>query len=154
MEAEAHHLKTDSEEKLSAFLAAALEMPGLAVTREGYSNGRVDLTIRVESTTFPEQRLAEAKIYGGPAYHEQAIEQLISRYSTGRQTRGYVIEYFKDAGIAALVPKLRRKADADLPVNQHGVTCDHPMRWAYVSDHLHSSAELINVVHINVNLHR
>lgn len=154
MEAEAHHLKTDSEEKLSAFLAAALDMPGLAVTREGYSNGRVDLTIRVESTMFPEQRLAEAKIYAGPAYHEQAIEQLISRYSTGRQTRGYIIEYFKDASIAALVLKLRKKADADLPVKQHGVTCDHPMRWAYVSDHLHSSAELINVVHINVNLHR
>lgn len=154
MEAEAHHLKTDSEEKLSAFLAAALDMPGLAVTREGYSNGRVDLTIRVESTMFPEQRLAEAKIYAGPAYHEQAIEQLISRYSTGRQGRGYVIEYFKDAGISDLVLKLRKKADASFPVHQHGMTCDHPMKWAYVSDHNHASAELIHVVHINVNLHR
>ncbi|TAW65989.1 hypothetical protein ELI15_17155 [Rhizobium ruizarguesonis] len=154
MEAEAHHLKTDSEEKLSAFLAAALDMPGLAVTREGYSNGRVDLTIRVESTMFPEQRLAEAKIYAGPAYHEQAIEQLVSRYSTGRQTRGYVVEYFKDAGIATMVLKLRKKADTDLPVKQHGATGDHSMKWAYVSDHLHSSAEMINVVHINVNLHR
>ena len=154
MEAEAHHLTADKEEKLSAFLAAALDMPGLAVTREGYSNGRVDLTIRAESTMFPEQRLAEAKIYSGPAYHAKAIEQLISRYATGRQGRGYVIEYFKAPGIADLVLKLRRKADSDLPVRQHGATCDHPMKWAYASKHRHASAELIHVVHINVNLHR
>lgn len=154
MEAEAHHLTTDSEEKLSAFLAATLSMPGLAVTREGYSNGRVDLTIKAESMVLPEQRLAEAKIYAGPAYHAQAIEQLVSRYSTGRQSRGYVVEYFKKPGIAELVLKLRKKADVDLPVHQHGATCDHPMKWAYVSNHMHVSAELIHVVHVNVNLHR
>lgn len=154
MEAEAHHLTDDSEEKLSAFLAAALRMPGLDVTREGYSNGRVDLTIKSESMTFPQRRLAEAKIYAGPAYHEQAIEQLISRYSTGRQGRGYVVEYFKKPGIADLVIKLRKKADADLPMRQHGATCDHTMKWAYISNHWHASEELIHVVHINVNLHR
>ena len=154
MEAEAHHLTADSEEKLSAFLAAALRMPGLAVTREGYSNGRVDLTIRVESMMFPQQRLAEAKIYAGPAYHARAIAQLASRYSTGRQGRGYVVEYFKKPGISELVLGLRKKADADLPVHQHGATFDHPMKWAYVSHHKHASAELIHVVHVNVNLHR
>jgi hypothetical protein len=65
MEAEAHHLASDGEEKLSAFLAAALSMPGLSVVREGYSNGRVDMTIRSESVLSPEQRLAEAKVYDG-----------------------------------------------------------------------------------------
>ncbi|RUL75349.1 hypothetical protein [Dyella choica] len=154
MEAEAHHLTSDSEEKLSAFLAAALSVPGLAVIREGYSNGRVDLTIKSESMTFPQRRLAEAKIYAGPDYHERAIEQLISRYSTGRQSRGYVVEYIKKPGIAALVLKLRKRADADLPARQHGETFDHRMKWAYASNHWHSSEELIHVVHINVNLHR
>ena len=103
MEAEAHHLTSDSEEKLSAFLAAALSMPGLCVIREGYSNGRVDLTIASESLMAPERRLAEAKIYAGPTYHAQAIDQLISRYSTGRQSRGYVVEYVKKSGIAEIV---------------------------------------------------
>lgn len=154
MEAEAHHLMDDSEEKLSAFLAAALRMPGLDVIREGYSNGHVDLTIKSESMTFPQRRLAEAKIYAGPAYHVQAIEQLIARYSTGRQSRGYVVEYFKKPGIAELVLRLRKKADVDLPMRQHGTTGDHRMRWAYISDHRHASEELIHVVHINVNLYR
>ncbi|BBL58854.1 hypothetical protein [Methylomonas koyamae] len=154
MEAEAHHLAGDSEEKLSAFLAAALSMPGLSVVREAYSNGRVDLTIRSESLLSAEQRLAEAKIYDGPVYHAQAITQLISRYSTGRQPSGYVIEYVKKPGIADIVMRLRSQADAELPECQEGLTSDHDMRWAYVSRHRHSSEELLRVVHININLKR
>jgi hypothetical protein len=154
MEAEAQHLSPDSEEKLSAFLAAALSMPGLSVVREGYSNGRVDLTIKSESLSSPEQRLAEAKIYDGPAYHAQAIGQLISRYATGRQPKGYVIEYVKKAGINGIVTKLRKQADIDLPVEQLGPTSGHVMKWAYVSQHQHSSEEVLRVVHVNVNLHR
>jgi len=154
MEAEAHHLTGDEEEKLSAFLSAALSMPGLDVYREGYSNGRVDLTIKLRSSLFPEQRLAEAKIYQGPANHERAIEQLVSRYSTGRQDRGYIIEYVKKPGIANIVTRLRKHADSTLPVRQSGLTRDHDMRWAYLSDHRHASEELIHVVHINVNIHR
>lgn len=154
MEAEAHHLNGDCEEKLSAFLAAALSMPGLSVMRESYSNGRVDLTIKTESIKFPEKRLAEAKIYSGPSYHEQAIEQLVTRYSTGRQSRGYVLEFVKKAGISQIVKKLRTQADADRPVVQQGATKDHQMKWAYESDHLHSSGEVLKVLHINVNLYR
>lgn len=154
MEAEAHHLNSDCEEKLSAFLAAALSMPGLSVVREGYSNGRVDLTIKSESMSSNERRLAEAKIYSGPNKHAEAIKQLVSRYSTGRQSRGYVLEYVKKPGIAEIVVKLRHKADLDLPVQQEGSTSNHQMKWAYRSDHRHISGELIHVVHINVNLHR
>jgi hypothetical protein len=154
MEAEAHHLAVDGEEKLSAFLAAALSMPGLSVVREGYSNGRVDLTIRSESVLRPEHRLAEAKIYDGHTYHAQAIGQLISRYSTGRQPTGYVIEYVKKPGIATIVTRLRKRADAEFPEKQEGSTAEHAMHWAYVSKHRHRSDELLRVVHINVNLHR
>jgi hypothetical protein len=154
MEAEAHHLTGDGEEKLSAFLGAALSLPGLSVVREGYSNGRVDLTIRSESLLSAEQRLAEAKIYNGPAYHVKAIDQLISRYSTGRQRVGYVIEYVKKPGIADLVTTLRKHADKNLPVKQTSSTKDHAMQWAYISEHNHLSKQPIRVVHINVNLAR
>lgn len=154
MEAEAHHLHPDSEEKLSAFLAASLRHPGLDVRREGYTNGRVDLTIRQEGLIGGRVRLAEAKIYDGPAYHTKALEQLINRYSTGRAPTGYVIEYFKKAGIATLVKSLRDYADGEKPVQQQGATAAHPMKWAYQSVHQHDSDSSLRVVHINVNLHR
>lgn len=154
MEAEAHHLNPDSEEKLSAFLAASLRHPGLDVRREGYTNGRVDLTIRQEGVIAGQVRLAEAKIYDGPAYHSAALEQLVNRYSTGRPPTGYVIEYFKKAGIAKFVQALRDHADTQKPVQQEGATSAHPMKWAYQSQHRHSSDELLRVVHVSVNLHR
>lgn len=154
MEAEAQHLHPDSEEKLSAFLAARLSHPGLDVRREGYTNGHVDLTIRQEGAVGGQVRLAEAKIYGGPAYHTSALEQLINRYSTGRPRTGYVIEYFKNPSIARLVKGLRDHADVNHPVQQEGATADHPMKWAYQSSHRHVTDELLRVVHVNVNLHR
>lgn len=154
MEAEAHHLYPDSEEKLSAFLAASLRHPGLDVRREGFTNGHVDLTIRQEGVIAGQMRLAEAKIYDGPAYHTAALEQLINRYSTGRPPTGYVIEYVKKAAIAKLVQGLREHADNHKPVQQEGATENHSMKWAYQSQHRHSSEELLRVVHVNVNLHR
>lgn len=154
MEAEAHHLSNDSEEKLSAFLAAALRHPGLGVRRESYSNGRVDLTIWQEGVIRGQERLAEAKIYDGPAYHVAALEQLIKRYSTGRMRSGYVVEYVKKRGIETLVDDLRKHANNNKPVDQYGTTADHPMKWTYESKHKHSSAALLRVVHVNVNLHR
>lgn len=154
MEAEAHHLHPDKEEKLSAFLAAKMSHPGLDVRREGFTNGHVDLTIRQEGVIGGQVRLAEAKIYAGPAYHVSALEQLVNRYSTGRPSTGYVIEYVKKAEIAKLVKGLREHADTHKPVQQEGVTADHSMKWGYQSQHRHSSHELLRVVHVNVNLHR
>ena len=148
------HLNGYGGGRLSALLAGTLRMPGLCMVREGYSNVRVDLTIESESINAPRRRLAEAKIYSGPSYHTQAIVQLVSRYSTGRQSRGYVVEYVKKPGISDIVVKLRTIADETLPVFQHGITKEHSMKWAYESSHKHASEELIHVVHINVNIHR
>lgn len=154
MEAEAHHLNPDCEEKLSAFLAASLSHPGLEVQREAYINGHVDLIIRQVGIYGGQVRLAEAKIYKGPSKHADALDQLINRYSTGRSTTGYVIEYFKVGEIKTLVRKLRTIADSNLPVNQKGNTKDHSMKWAYESQHRHSTGEFMRIVHVNVNLHR
>ena len=109
------------------------------------------MTIKSESLKNTERRLVEAKIYSGPSYHAQAIGQLVSRYSTGRQSRGYVLEYVTKPRISDIVLKLRNKADAELPVQQAGATGDHPIKWAYKSNHRHSSGEIIDVVHINVS---
>ncbi|MFJ2995690.1 hypothetical protein [Pandoraea sp. NPDC087047] len=152
MEAEAHYLNGDCEEKLSAYLAASLRHPGLCVQRESYSNGRVDLTIRQEGVIGGQQRLAEAKIYNGPVYHVKALEQLIKRYSTGRMRTGYVFEYVKKKGIATLVQGLREHADKNKPLDQYGDTAAHGMKWAYESMHIHSSDDRLRVVHVGVNL--
>lgn len=147
------NFKTLNEESLSAVLELALNMPGLTVTRETHSNGHVDLTIEAEHCFPARRKLGEAKIYDGPAYHVKGLEQLLGRYTTGREGRGLLIVYFRRAGIGDLVRKLREKLDADRPVQQRGPTEDHVMKWSFLSVHGHSCGDNVQVGHVGCNLY-
>jgi hypothetical protein len=140
------------EDGLSSALALALSMPGLTVTRETHSNGHVDLTIEADHCTPARRKLGEAKIYDGPAYHLKGIEQLLGRYTTGREGRGLMIVYFRKPNIAGLVQGLRKQMDADLPCKQQGITADHSLKWSFLTAHAHSSGENLEVSHIGCNL--
>jgi hypothetical protein len=107
----ANHLVDLSEEAISAFLIAYLNKPGLRVTQETHSKGHVDITIEAEHTPPVRRRLGEAKIYRGPAYHVSGLEQLIARYTTGREGSGIVVEYVKKPDIKGLVIKIKAHID-------------------------------------------
>lgn len=155
LEQEAKLFNGGCEEMLSAYLKGALSIPDvLEVVREGYSNGRVDLTLKLISSSLPKRRLVEAKIYKGFSTHADAINQLLSRYSTGRLPSGYVLEYVKKPDITGIVKRLRERSDHELPELQQGSTIDYDLKWGYESQHLHGSGENIKVIHLNVNLYR
>src|SRR5262249_36571844 len=141
------------EDGLSSALALALSMPGLTVTRETNSNGHVDLTIEADHCIPARKKLGEAKIYNGPAYHFKGLEQLLGRYSTGREGRGLIIVYFRKPNIAGLVQNLRKQMDADLPCKQQGNTADHILKWSFLSAHAHACGDNLEVSHIGCNLY-
>ena len=85
LEKNANYLAALGEEAISAFLVAFLNMPGLRVIQEAQSNGHVDITIEADHSPPLRRRLGEAKIYNGPAYHVKGLEQLLGRYTTGRE---------------------------------------------------------------------
>jgi len=142
-----------NENALSSTLAMALRMPGLEVLREAHSNGPVDLTIIVNHCAKTRKKLGEAKIYRGPAYHIGGLEQLLGRYTTGRESRGLLVVYFRVKDIAGLVQKIREEMDGKLPVYQQGKTRDHTLKWSFLSTHLHSCGENLEVGHIGCNLY-
>lgn len=155
-----HHLESNSknfaaldENGLTAVLAAALSVPGLTVCQEANSNGHVDITIHADHCFPMRKKLGEAKIYSGPEYHLQGLSQLLGRYTTGHETRGLVIAYVRQQNIKGLVDKIRARMDADLPQHQQGKTMDHPCKWSFLSRHLHSSGEVLEVGHASCNLH-
>ena len=76
-----------NENGLSSVLAQALQMPGLNVQREPSSNGHVDIMITVDHSFPLRIKLIEAKMYDGPAYHIEGLNQLLGRYTTGQETR-------------------------------------------------------------------
>jgi hypothetical protein len=147
------HFQTLDEEGLSAVLAGTITTYGVVVTQESHSNGHVDLTIEVLYRTPLRRSLAEAKIYNGPEYHLQGLEQLLNRYTTGREGRGFLVVYVRKRDIAALVKKLRDRMDADRPCQQQDVTAEHRVKWWFLSAHTHSSGERLEVSHIGCNLY-
>jgi hypothetical protein len=142
-----------NEDILSSFLANALWRDGVEVWREAHTNGHVDLTIVISNFPRKRKKLGEAKIYDGPAYHISGLQQLLGRYTTGRESRGLVIAYVKKRGIAQLINKIREEMDANLPHAQQGVTCDHGLKWSFLSTHAHSCGENLEVSHIGCNLY-
>jgi len=142
------------EEGLSAVLAGALGIPGwLAVHQEANSNGHVDLTIEAVGCIPSRVKLGEAKIYSGPAYHVKGLQQLLQRYTTGREGRGLMIAYVKKKDIKGLIEKLRTHLNTELPLAQQGPCQDDALRWSFVSVHSHSSGESVQVGHIGCNLY-
>lgn len=153
LEQNSRNFKSLGEVSLSAALAMALNIPGLTVTQETHSNGHVDLTIVADHCVPARRKLGEAKIYHGPAYHFEGLNQLLTRYTTGREGGGLLIVYFQCANIAGLIQELRNRMDIDLPSQQQGPTMDHRLRWAFRSSHAHSSGEQVAIAHIGCNLY-
>jgi hypothetical protein len=141
-----------NEDGLSSFLVNAFNMAGLQASRETSSNGHVDLTIDAGFCKPKRRKLGEAKIYDGPSYHVKGLTQLIGRYSTGRESRGLMIEYVKKADIARLIKSIRDAMDDDRPMQQQGKTQDNSLKWSFISVHKHSSGEKLQVGHYGCNL--
>jgi hypothetical protein len=140
------------ENGLTGVLAAALSIPGLVVTQETNSNGHVDLVIEADHCSPKRRKLGEAKIYNGPAYHVAGLDQLLNRYTTGREGRGLLIAYVFKKNIAGLIMGIRQHMDTALPCNQQGMTLDHSLKWSFLSTHAHSCGDDLQVSHIGCNL--
>jgi len=154
LERNANFLNGLNEDTITAFLIAYLNMPGLRATQQEHTNGHVDLTIEAEHTPPLRRRLGEAKIYAGPEYHRKGLEQLVNRYQTGREGTGILVEYVQKPNIKGLTDKMKEYMDTNKPCAQNGISQDHRIHWAFVTHHLHTSGELVRVVHLSCNLYR
>lgn len=154
LEKNANFYAEDKEDKITSVLVAYLSFPGLRTTQQAHSKGHVDITIESEQSPPIRRRLGEAKIYDGPKYHVDGLDQLVSRYMTGREGFGILIEYVKKPGIKNLVEKLKEFMDKNKPCIQDGIAQDHFIRWAFYTKHQHNSGEIIRVVHLNCNLYQ
>lgn len=146
-----HPLKEDG---LTAVIVGMLDCTeGLIATQESNSNGHVDLTIRADQCRPPRLMLGEAKIFGYYSWHEKGLQQLVQRYSTGREERGLLLVYVKMDDVKGRMEKIRQELDQKLPCNQLKASSDHPRQWSFLTSHKHHSGEEIEVWHLGANLH-
>lgn len=152
MEANKLNYETLDENGLSAVLAATLTTGEISVTQEQNSNGHVDLTVKLNNSNPQRVKLGEAKIWRGKEYHVKGLDQLLNRYTTGRECRGFVISYVKLKDIKGLFESLRKHIDESKPFNLEGVCRNHNIKWSFLSTHKHNTGELISICHIGCNL--
>lgn len=141
------------EDGLTSVLQIGLSRPGIVALRETHSNGHVDLTIEFQLGHRQRRILGEAKIYDGPAKHIKGLEQLLTRYTSGREGRGLLLAYVRKKGVSHLMESIRARMDTDLPLNQVGSTVTHDtLKWSFLSTHTHSCGDRLKVGHIACNI--
>ena len=151
MEKNKDHFQDLGETALSGVLMLAMSMPGLSVTQEEHSNGHADLTFEFYRFGIARSILGEAKIYDGPQYHIDGLNQLLG-YMTGREFSGLMVAYVKTANVAVLMQKVRDTMDEMKPDAQRGTTQPHALKWAFNSTHLHPCGEPVAIDHVACNL--
>ncbi|WP_441290273.1 hypothetical protein ACSRUE_06565 [Sorangium sp. KYC3313] len=152
LESNRTHFAPLDEVGLTAVLSAALSVPGLTVIQEAHSNGHVDITIDFDHCVPARRKLGEAKIDRGPRNHAKGLEQLLDRYTTGRELGGLLIVYVLRPNIIGRVKKLRDAMDTSKPSRQKGTTRPHVLQWAFASTHVLNSGDHHEVSHVACNM--
>ena len=153
LESNKTHFHELGEEALSAHIASAMRIPDIiSVVLEAHSNGHVDLTIDAVCSPRLFRTLGEAKIEKSYAYHVKGLNQLLRRYSTGREERGFVLAYVKQKEASKRMKKIRTKMDEKRPEEQVRETTDHHIRWSFISEHQHDCGDEVQVCHVGCNL--
>src|SRR6267378_8585890 len=93
---------------LSTMVTDLINHSGIACEEECSHKGHVDVTIG-HLTSVPYQYLDKGKIYAGFKRHCEGCDQLLNRYSSGLDMRGFLLEFFTRRRIYQLLRGLRHK---------------------------------------------
>jgi hypothetical protein len=121
--------------------------------KESYRNGHVDVAIgHPRKEQF--QYLGECKIYNGFKRHCGGCDQLLNRYSSGRDVRGFVLEFFNRPGMYKLLGDLKTQFDQKVPLKMKGSSTPHDhIKGAFISLHTHFTQTDVEVLHLGCNLY-
>jgi hypothetical protein len=151
LESNGKHFRTSSEDNITSATLGFLNAYGIQATSQTNSRGHVDIYLKHAW----QPRLAicgEAKIWRGAAHHIGGLAQVLG-YSTGRYPFCFVLAYVQTGQIKTHIATLRTHLDTTLPERQQGPCASHAtFVWGLTANHLHSSGELVRVLHAGVNL--
>jgi hypothetical protein len=137
---------------LSTMLSDLIRQAAIPCEKEVYRNGHVDVAIgHPRKPQF--QYLGECKIYDGFRKHCRGCDQLLNRYLSGRDLRGFVLEFFDEPGMYSLLEVLKTQFDEDLPLEMKGSSTTHHIKGAFITLHRHFTKTEVEVLHLGCNLY-
>lgn len=152
MESGRKHYMQLPEPALSKMLCSLMKAARIPTTAEEDSSGHVDVTVKHGNGIYVV--LGECKKYRSYSYHLGGCRQLLKRYSAGRSRRTFCLEFFCVPEMYEHLSNLRGELDRERPLKQQDAACNHPViRGAFITAHKHSSASIVEVLHLGCNLH-
>jgi len=151
LETSSNYLRSSREDTITCAAIGFLNRYGIEATSQTNSRGHVDIFLK--NSSHPGFTICgEAKIWRGPAYHINGLNQVLG-YTTGRFPFCFILVYVQTGIIKDLMETLQTTLDASRPEAQRGPCSRHgSLTWALLSNHQHNSGELVRVLHAGVNL--
>jgi hypothetical protein len=151
LEENGNNLRASQENTITCAAIGFLNRYGIQATSQTNSRGHVDIFMK-HSWQATLVTCGEAKIWRGCAHHTDGLNQLLG-YTTGRHPFCFLLAYVKTGQIKNHIETLQQHLDSNLPNCQQGsCSISDDMKWALLSDHEHTSGELVRVLHAGVNL--
>lgn len=141
-----------NELQLSTILKSILRNAAIPCEAEAYTNGHVDITI-CHPKRLSIRCLGECKIWAGYNRHKEGCEQLLSRYSTGREARSFVLEFFKNNKMYEHLESLRENFSLNKPLRMVATPIvNNTIEGAFVTAHIHFTEQEIEILHLGCNV--
>lgn len=150
IEGSAKRYSSLDERGLSATLTGLLNAFGFRATAEQDHNGHVDIIVE-HSFGRRWKYLGECKIYDGYKYHLAGCIQLLG-YCSGRESRVFVLSFFKSPAMYEKLLVLRKDFDQQKPASQDETSFDHTIVGAFVTTHVHQTGRRIELLHVGCSV--
>jgi hypothetical protein len=151
LEASGNHLRNCREDTITCAAIGFLNNYGIQASSQTNSRGHVDIFIK-HGWHAMLVICGEAKIWRGAAKHTEGLAQVMN-YTTGRYPYCFVFAYVQSGHIKSHIETLRNHLDTILPEAQQGPCCGHGrLTWGLLTQHRHTSGEVVRVLHAAVNL--
>lgn len=139
----------DSEDRLSIEIVNCLRSAGYYSEKDPTHGGHVDILVAPERNRSMKW-YGEAKIWNGVTYLNGGIDQLLSRYASGRDRQLGFLVYFKEKNLISKMKTWLTHVDGmpDVYPNKSNVIDD----YSFTSTHRHSTGATIEVRHFAINI--
>lgn len=140
----------DGEDRLSVELVSNLNSAGYFSIKDPTQGGHVDILVQPKkSRKF--KWYGEAKIWNGVKYLNGGMDQLLSRYATGKEPNLGFLVYFKTDNLVHKMKEwkthLNTRIEVDQSLNQD---IDH---FSFYTVHNHSAGSKIKIRHFSLNIY-
>jgi hypothetical protein len=144
LEANAHRVQSDGEEKLTNYLAVQLAAAGYDASCETDVRGHTDL--KIENRSAQVLWIAESKLHSSHEKNIDGMLQLMSRYTSGRHSDAGFLLFIRQPSAALILERWRSTVQTDERLACTAVE-NHSRCATFSSDHDHPSGFKLIVRH-------